>query len=273
MSVSASITQLFIYPIKSCGGCAVSEARLAPGGLEGDRRYMLTDEGGKFITRRTEPRLCVVRASLHGAEFSVFAPNAPPLELPLFPRADDPFLGESLRSEIWRDEVEGREHSSGSAWFSNFLERRVRLVYLPEASLRQVNPDRSQPGDVVSLADGYPLLLCSESSLADLNSRLEHPVPMERFRPNVVVAGTSPFAEDDYATILLGEVPFDVPKGCDRCVVTTLEEGTGRASKEPLKTLATFRRWDGAVWFGVNLIPRSEGTLYVGQSLTLPARH
>lgn len=265
--MSARISQLVIYPIKSCGGCFVEERELAPGGLLGDRRYMLIDEQGEFVTRRTVPRLCLAQVTLRGDEFSVFVPDQSPLDLGFRPGSDAPEWGDMVRSRVWRDEVMAREHREGSAWFTAFLGRAVRLVHMPDDALRQVNPARARLGDVVSFADGYPLLLCTEASLDDLNRRLDAPLPMNRFRPNVVVKGTRAFEEDSWTSVDLGGIAFDVPKGCDRCAVTTFEEGTGRSGKEPLKTLATFRKREGAVWFGVNLIGRSRGTLRVGDEV------
>jgi uncharacterized protein YcbX len=228
---------------------------------------MLVDEGGTFVTRRSEPRLAHVSLSERGRSFTVFAPDVAPLDLPIDPELSPKSLGETVRSVVWRDTVEAREHSEGSAWFSSFLGKAVRLVYLPEPALRQVDPEHSQPGDQVSLADGYPLLLANEASLDDLNGRLDTPIPMARFRPNVSVAGVSAYAEDTWKRLRLGEVLFDAPKLCDRCVVTTIEEGSARGSKEPLKTLASYRRWAGAVWFATNLVPRGEGVLRVGDAL------
>lgn len=265
--MAALISQLLVYPIKSCGGVPVDRAELVPGGLRGDRRYMLVDEFGRFVTRRTEPRLCLVSVTWENERFTAHAPSAPPLFLPeTFPEGAPP--GPLVSTSVWSDSLKAREVSEGSAWFSSLLGRDVRLVYMPDEALRPLKPELSEPGDVVSFADGYPLLLCTESSLADLNDRLIEPIGMERFRPNVVISGTIAYEEDEWASVTLGPATFSVPKGCDRCVMTTLEEGTGLGSKEPLRTLATYRRWDGAVWFGINLIHRASAELQIGMPVS-----
>jgi uncharacterized protein len=198
------------------------------------------------------------------------------VELPLVSDAGDP-----ARVTVWGDEVEALAHREGSAWLAAFLGRDARLVYMPEGALRRVSPARSRPGDVVSFADGYPLLLASEASLVDLGQRIASnggsPVPMTRFRPNVVVSGAPPWDEDTWSTLTLGQLSFRAPKLCDRCVITTIDPATGEAHNEPLRTLATFRRWASAsgsmgVWFGVNLVPDGEGTLAVGDPVVVTAR-
>lgn len=268
--MTALISQLFVYPIKSCGGVSLDRAQLVRGGLRGDRRYMLVDERGRFVTRRTEPRLCLVKVTWESGYFTAHAPNAPPLLLP--ESFDEDSLPEpKVRASVWSDSLDAREVREGSAWFSSLLGRDLLLLYMPEEALRPLKPELSEPGDVVSFADGYPLLLCTESSLSDLNERLIEAIGMERFRPNVVISGTAPYEEDQWSRIDLGSVSFSVPKVCERCVMTTLEEGTGIRSKEPLRTLATYRRFDGAVWFGINLIPRTSGTLEIGRPLRVSA--
>ncbi|NJO56794.1 MAG: MOSC domain-containing protein [Rhodospirillales bacterium] len=256
------VSGLFIYPIKSCGGIGLTETEVVPGGLRHDRRYMIVDASGRFVTRREEARLAQVVVNSRGEDFHVFAPGAGDFALPAEPSEE--LLGELRNCTVWRDTVEAKTLPNGSSWFSAFLGRDVELVYMPDPALRQVNPARSDPGDQVSFADGYPLLLTSEQSLVDLNARLDQPIPMSRFRPNVVMKDADAFAEDTWKTITIGSTKCTVPKLCDRCVVTTIEEGSSGKGKEPLKTLASYRRWDGAVWFGATVIPKNTGRLRVG---------
>jgi uncharacterized protein YcbX len=169
---------------------------------------------------------------------------------------------------VWQDRVMACAHPDGSAWFSQFLGAPHELVYMTDAEQRPVNPARARAGDIVSFADGYPFLLISEASLADLNARLQKPIGMERFRPNIVISGTEPFAEDDYAEVSLGAITFRGVKRCDRCVVTTIDPLTGEAGKEPLRTLAQYRLEDQRVWFGMNLIHDGDGVLRVGDPVT-----
>ncbi len=150
-------------------------------------------------------------------------------------------------------------------WLSNFLGVDAQLVYMPDSTHRSTDHGRFETPN--SFSDAYPFLLISEASLADLNARLEQPVPMNRFRPNLVVRGCEPFAEDTWKQIQIGDIVFDVAKSCSRCSIPGVEQSTGEQGKEPLKTLATYRRWDHAIWFGQNLIAHSEGTLNVGDAV------
>jgi uncharacterized protein YcbX len=172
--------------------------------------------------------------------------------------------GERVECRIWNDTASALCHADGSRWFSDFLNDDVRLVYMPDSERRAVNPKRARRGDIVSFADGYPLLVISEASLADLNSRLSKPLEMRRFRPNLVLADCEPFAEDRFTTLFIGEVSFRAVKRCDRCSVTTVDPSTGERGKEPLRTLAQYRLEDGKVWFGMNLIHDGPGELRVG---------
>jgi uncharacterized protein YcbX len=151
---------------------------------------------------------------------------------------------------------------------SAVLERRVRVLYMPDSHRRPVNPARARPSDVVSFADAYPFLAISEASLADLNARLETPVGMDRFRPNIVVSGIAAYDEDRWQAVRLGTLGFRAPKRCDRCSVTTVDPTSGVRGKEPLRTLAKYRLEEGKVWFGMNLIHDQEGVLAVGDPVS-----
>jgi hypothetical protein len=253
------VSALYVYPIKACRGVRVNESRVAERGFEADRRWMIVDANGTFVTQREVPRLALVKTAFDGVALAVTAPDLPALYLPLQYE-----LGAQKNVQIWDDQSVGCAHPAGSAWFSRFLGAPHELVYMPERARRQVNPKRARPSDIVSFADGYPFLVISEASLADLNRRLDTPLPMERFRPNIVVSGCAPFAEDDYARVTLGEITFRGVKRCDRCPVTTIDLETGEFGKEPLRTLATFRRSDSRVWFGMNMIHDATGSLRVG---------
>ncbi len=232
-------------------------------GPAGDRRFMVVDASGRFVSQREEPRLCLVESRVDDLELVLSAGDAS-VTVPRTPAS-----GEPLEVEIWRNTAAAIHPSpEASAFFSAHLGRDVRLVYMPDESQRPVNPERGRPGDLVSFADAYPLLMISEESLAGLNERLEVPLPMERFRPNVVVAGGEPHAEDALGAFRMGAVSFRNVKPCDRCTVTTVDPATGERGKEPLKTLATYRKWDGQVWFGTNLIHDGRGTLSVGDTIT-----
>jgi len=225
---------------------------------------MIVDANGKFVTQREFAQLALVSVALTGDQLRVTAAGQADLELPSTHES-----GEALPVEVWQDRAVGIVHPLGSAWFSNYLDAPHALVYMPERHQRQVNPSRAKPGDVVGFADGYPFLLISEASLADLNSRLEASVAMERFRPNIVISGCEAFAEDEYERVRIGQISFRGVKRCERCVITTIDPQTGERGREPLSTLAKYRLSDQKVWFGMNLIHDGIGMLRVGDSVEL----
>jgi len=261
----AAISALYVYPIKSCRGIQVTEWPVVARGFVGDRRWMVVDASGKFVTQREYSQLALVTTALHGERLRVTAPGQPLLELPCAHEN-----GELRTVEVWQDRAVGVAHALGSAWFSNYLEAPHELVYMPESHQRKVNPSRAKLGDIVGFSDGYPFLLISEASLADLNSRLEEPLAMERFRPNIVISDTLPFAEDGYAHVRIGEISFRGVKRCERCVITTIDPKTGTRGREPLRTLAQYRLDDQKVWFGMNLIHDNFGQLRLGDAVVLP---
>ncbi|GIV59161.1 MAG: molybdenum cofactor biosynthesis protein [Rhodothermaceae bacterium] len=254
------VSALFVYPIKSTRGRALRQATVEPCGLADDRRWMLVDAGGTAVTQREAPRLAFVEALPEPDGLRVVIPGRDPCFVPRPPRE-----AARVTVRIWGDRVPAAPAPGDvHAAFSAFLGQPVRLVHLPGDVVRPVDPAYAVGADRVSFADGFPLLLASEASLAELNRRLPDPLPMDRFRPNLVVAGGRPFEEDTWKKIRAGEVTFHVVKPCARCVVTTIDQQTGLRGKEPLRTLATFRRREGKVLFGQNLIPEGPGVVRVG---------
>jgi uncharacterized protein len=253
------LSGLFIYPIKACSGIALERAAVVERGLELDRRYMLIDRAGRFVSQREVPRLCLVEPVLDGSRLVLSAPGQSTLALPQALHDGGP-----VTCQVWDDIGTALCHGDGSRWFSDFLNDDVRLVYMPDSERRGVNPKRGRSGDIVSFADAYPLLVISEASLGDLNARLDQPLEMRRFRPNLVLADCEPFAEDGFTTLTIGEVSFRAVKRCDRCSVTTVDPTTGIRGKEPLRTLAQYRLEDDKVWFGMNLIHDGPGQLRLG---------
>lgn len=258
-----SVSGLYVYPIKSCGGISLNAAELDKRGIRHDRRWMLVDTRGEFVSQRTDPKLSLVRVQIDADSLTINAPDMPEIGIPFETKPDS-----SLLATIWGDAVEvspvGEEVD---LWFSEFLGAYRRLVHLPDASVRVVDPDFGHRKDKVALADGFPLLLLSEASLEDLNGRLETPLPMNRFRPNIVVGGCEAFAEDEWSEVRVGEVGMRVAKPCARCKITTVDQSTAAAGKEPLRTLAEYRKRDGEVFFGQNLIHDETGVLRVGDSV------
>lgn len=258
-----SLSGLYVYPIKSAAGIPLGSAGIDERGIRHDRRWMLVDEDGRFLTQRDLPRLALVRVGIEPDILVVDAPGMPTLEVPMTP-AD----GRTMLVSIWRDLVETqRVGEEADRWFGEFLGARCRLVYLPDESVRSVAPEYSQAGDQVGLADGFPFLTISEASLEDLNARLERPVSMNRFRPNLVIRGCEPFAEDGWRHVRVGSVTFRVVKPCARCKITTVDQKTAATGKEPLRTLARFRKVAGNVLFGQNLIHDSTGVVRVGDEV------
>jgi uncharacterized protein YcbX len=258
-----SLSDLRLYPIKSCGGIAVDESEVDERGLRHDRRWMLVDETGSFMSQRKLPRMALIKVRLESDGLVVDAPGMSTLQVPFGPPDGKPML-----ARVWTDLVEAQTVDDDS-WFSEFLGVSCKLVYLPDESVRQVDPAYAEPGDRVSLADGFPFLLISEASLADLNARLEQPLPMDRFRPNLVVGGCEPFAEDGWRGVRIGQLTFRVVKPCARCTITTVDQESATKGKEPLRTLARFRRAGNKVLFGQNLIHDETGTLRIGDPVQI----
>ncbi len=266
MEQSITLTGLFIYPIKGARGIAVSSAEVTPRGLAHDRRFMLIDERGVFVSQRELPRLARLTTAIVSDELIVGMEGERPLIVPL-----RPWDGELQEVQVWRDRVSALVLvGEVSRVLSHQIGARVSLAFMPEDTRRAVDPAYGEPGDVVSFADGFPCLLTSEASRQHVELAAAEPIPMDRFRPNLVVAGAHAYAEDDWSSIQVGEVAFDVVKPCQRCVVTTVDQRRGEpVSKEPLRTLAKRERFRGAAMFGQNLVPRGGGRLRVGDSLTI----
>jgi uncharacterized protein len=259
---------VYVYPIKSCGGIPLASADLGTTGLVHDRRWMLVDEVGKFVSQRRHPRMALISPHLAPDRLVVSAPGMPDLKVPL--EGED---GERIDVEVWGDAQRG-EPVGGYAdrWFGRFLGSACRLVRKPEDDVRPVDSAYARGGDQTSFADAFPLLLISEASLEDLNGRLESPIPMNRFRPNLVVRGCGPYAEDGWEEVRAGDAVFRVAEPCARCAITTVDQGSGERGKEPLRTLATYRKAQGEVWFGRNLIHASLGTVRVGDPVEVTPR-
>jgi uncharacterized protein YcbX len=255
------VTALYVYPVKACAGVSVSSADVQARGFARDRRWMVVDEHGRFVSQREAPVLARVRVALLDSGLRLSAPGLPDLELPA--ECD----GEPIEVEVWGYRGAARRHAGASAWFSDHLKRRAGAVYMADDERRPTSRTGSAPGDIVSFADGYPFLCVSEQSLADLNARLAAPIDVRRFRPNIVISGAAPYAEDRWHRVAIGPVAFRMAKRCDRCSVTTVDPDSGERGAEPLQTLAAYRREDGKVWFGVNLIHDGSGTLRVGDAV------
>ncbi|MFE1927655.1 MOSC domain-containing protein [Streptomyces asoensis] len=269
------LLSIHVHPVKAFRGQSPRRAVVEPWGLAGDRRWALIDDGGKVVTQRQRPRLALAAAELlPGGGLRLSAPGLEPLTVTV----PDPVGTVSM--EIFRDKVEGvLADDAAHAWCSAHVGADVRLVHMDDPAIRRpVDPEYARPGETVAFADGYPLLVTTTASLDALNSLIardghtaEGPLPMNRFRPNLVVAGTTPWAEDGWSRIAVGEVEFRVAKPCGRCVVTTTDQGTAARGKEPLYTLGRHRRLGGKLVFGQNLVPLRRGTVEVGDPVRVIA--
>jgi len=261
-----TLASLIYYPIKACRGFEVDETNVRRMGLEHDRQMMTITPEGHFLTQREHPRLALVSPSISGEKLTLSAPGAISLTIGIQKS------GPTRPVDIWRSKgVQAVDQGEGAAeWFSDWLGASVRLVHIAEGYLRKVNEQYAvNTDDHTGFADGYPILLVSEESLEDLNTRLEKPVPMNRFRPNLVVRGCESFAEDTWSRIRIGDTEMAVVKPCARCVVTMINKETLEKSKEPLKTLASYRKQGSGAMFGQNVIPLNEGRLRLGMNVEI----
>jgi uncharacterized protein len=259
-----TLSNLTYYPIKACRGFNVPTSNVERMGLEHDRRMMVVTPDGGFLTQREHPRLALVTPTLKNDSLTLSTPNFDSLQIGI-QKSGTPTLVNVWKSTDIHAIDQGDE---SAAWLSDWLDASVRLVHIADGYNRMLNPDYAvNPDDHTGFADGYPILIISEESLQDLNSRLDTPVPMNRFRPNLVVKGSEPFAEDMWKRIRIGGIEMALVKPCARCVVTTIDKETLEKSKEPLKALATYRRRKSGVIFGMNVIPLNEGRLEVGMSV------
>jgi uncharacterized protein YcbX len=258
-----TLSALNVYPIKSAGGIPAREWEVDDFGLRYDRRWMVVDARGRMITQRTHPRLGLVRPAIEGERLIVRTPALDPLALPLHPL---PTVSTTVT--VWADSCLALwQGQAATTWFSALLGAEVTLVYMPDTTWRPVESAYAPPSARVSFADAYPFLLLSEESLDALNRRMARPLPMNRFRPNLVIRGGAPFVEDELDAFTIGGIGFRSVKPCDRCVVTTTDQESAERGVEPLRTLATFRKQDGKVYFGQNVVHQGTGRLAVGMAV------
>lgn len=265
MNFNLKLQDIFIYPIKSLGGIRVQEALVQEKGFQYDRRWMLVDSQKRFVSQREFPKLALLQVGIQDDGLVVFSKVKTEYQISIpFVLADGP----KVEVSIWDDQVEAQVVSEEiGAWFSEFIGFDVELVVMPETSQRKVDPRYAVNAESVSFADGMPYLIIGQSSLDDLNSRLEVPVPMDRFRPNLVFVGGQAFLEDELKKIRIGAIEFQIVKPCARCVLTTVDQTTGISGKEPLKTLASYRTIKNKVMFGQNVVALQSGIIRIGDSI------
>lgn len=261
------VSELYIYPVKSLGGIAVNSAALTDRGFEYDRRWMLVDHENRFFTQREIPQMALLQIALskegltvrpkHQINNSLFIPYEPENE-------------ETCTVTVWDDQCDARFVSSqADEWFSEMLSTPCRLVYMPDTTQRLVDTRYAHNLEITSFADGYPLLLIGQASLDDLNQRLSSPVPMNRFRPNIVFTGGTPYQEDEMKSFSIAGVSFSGVKPCARCPIPTIDQDTAARGKEPLATFSLYRRRENNVYFGQNLLFNGAGRITVGDIISL----
>lgn len=259
------LSEIWIYPVKSLGGIRLTISQVEEKGLQYDRRWMVVDENGKFLTQRVNNKMALVDVSFD--EAGLILSHRSDIEN----RVLVPFKSvsnEIMQVKVWKDVVTARTLcDQADSWLSRQLGKKVRIVEMYEDSRRLMHPAYASPDALVSFADDFPFLLISEASLADLNSKLSIDVEMKRFRPNFVISGTEPFAEDSWNHITIGNIGFDVATPCERCVLTTIDPATGTKGLEPLKTLATYRKVNNKILFGQNLVSVQTGMIREGDEV------
>jgi MOSC domain-containing protein len=270
-----TVSELFIYPIKSLGGISVSSAKVNDRGFEFDRRWMLVDLSNRFITQREFPAMALLQANLAARELRIYHKinvNSQ-INIPFLPDSNEEIIveifGESCKAVLVGTIVD--------EWFSKMLSVECRLVYMPDSSKRLVDKNYALNNDITSFSDGYPFLILGQSSLNDLNGRLAEELPINRFRPNIVFTGGKPYEEDIMEQFTINDINFYGVKLCARCAITTINQDTASKLIEPLRTLATYRQSNNKVYFGQNLLTIDAGIINVGDQIQnikmKPANH
>lgn len=257
------LSEIIIYPVKSLGGISLASAAVTSRGLQYDRRWMLVDEQNKFLTQREHPQMALLKTAIENDAIKIYhaANIADTILLPLVPAP-----AQTMRVNVWDDYCEAQLAADAiNNWFSQKLSIECRAVYMPDSSIRKLDPNyETGPDGINSFSDDYPLLMIGQDSLDDLNSRLQNAVPMNRFRPNFVFTGGLPYQEDSMKEFRINSIHFYGVKLCGRCIITCTNQQTTERENEPLKTLATYRSMGNKVCFGQNVISGSGGRINVG---------
>jgi uncharacterized protein YcbX len=264
------ISQLFVYPIKSLGGISLATARVTDRGLQYDRRWMLIDDNNRFVSQREFGKMALLKTAITDKFLMVtnIADNSS-IEVPL-----NNVNPEALIVEVWDDTCEAQLVGQDvDAWFTDAMGISLRLVYMPQSSHRLVEDKYAINKEITSFSDAFPFLLIGQSSLDDLNGRLDTPIPINRFRPNIVFTGAAPYLEDVMESLDINGITFTGAKLCARCNMITINQQDGVSNKEPTKTLAKYRSKNNKVYFGQNLIHQGTGAISVGDELKLLSTH
>jgi uncharacterized protein len=260
-----SISHLYVYPIKSLGGILLDQVELSDRGFRYDRRFVLIDDNNRFISQREVARMALLHTVICGNKLMVFEKgnSADMLELDLMPAG-----GDLVAVTLFKDDSEGMLLGEAiNGWFSKKLDMKCRLVYMPDGVKRKVDHVYAHNNEITAFSDGFPVLMIGQASLDDLNNRVHHFLPMNRFRPNIVFSGGVAFEEDTMKEFEISGIHFFAVKPCARCVVTTIDQETGLKGKEPLRTLNQYRQLNKKLYFGQNILYKGEGVLKMGDAL------
>lgn len=265
-----TISQLFIYPVKSLGGFEVPAAQLTDKGFEHDRRWMVVDKNNEFLTQREYPQMSLLQTLIIGDELVIYHKNDPTDKTTIALKVTP---APTVKVKVLEDECTAQFVSDAAdKWLSTQLGMACRIVFMPDSELRKVDDRYAHNEEVTNFSDGYPLTMIGQASLDDLNSRLLEPLPMNRFRPNIVFTGDPPFEEDTMEHLTINGINMYGVKLCSRCVVTTIDQNTASKAKEPLKTLAGYRMKNNKIYFGQNLLFNQTGNIKVGDNLEVIKR-
>jgi len=263
MNDQITISELYIHPLKSAASVSVKKATLDNLGFENDRRWMLVDPDGNFLSQRQFPEMCLIKAHADDDMLSVSVPGQDAIKV-------SANKDKVMQVVVWGDSCRAYDVGEvASEYLSNFLKTACRMVCFPADEKRQVDLNYANPGDLTGFSDGFPLLIISRASLDDLNKHLDKPVSMTRFRPNIVVSGCEAYAEDDWKRIIVGGIEMQVVKPCSRCSIPSIDPKTAVRSLEPVKTLREYRMKDSKIYFGQNVIANSTGILEIGMPVEI----
>jgi uncharacterized protein len=264
----ATVSELYIYPTKSLGGIQLNEVQLTDRGFQHDRRWMLVDANNRFLTQREQANMALLQTALVSNGIEVYYKKKPAEKITI-PFLFDP--KEKITVTVFADRCEAVTiNDEIDEWFSRYLQIPCKLVYMPDGSLRKVDSHYAKKeSDITAFSDGYPVLMLSKESLTELNSRLPEALPMNRFRPNLVIEEVKAFEEDGMEHFTINEIDFYGVKLCARCVITTINQQTIEKGKEPLKTLATYRMKNNKIYFGQNVIAATAGKIKIGDTITI----
>ncbi len=259
------LSQIYVYPVKSLAGIQVNQWPVDKTGLRYDRKWMLINAEGKFLSQRSLPKMALIKTAISGEKLRLSVGNEAGAEINL--NSSD---GDEVQVEIWQDNCIAKTASlHASQWLSRFLDMPCRLVYHPEEQVRKVDPDYANAKDETAYSDGFPFLIASESSLQALNQAMSMDISMLRFRPNLVVAECDSYAEDFWRQITINGISFRLPKPCSRCPIPAIDPDTAIVGKEPLTTLARLRKWQNKVYFGQNALHDNLGVLSTGSEIRI----